>query len=342
MTKKLIKYTLLALLLALGVILVNRIRSLLFYEKQSESSINQELPATISKETIKQSNPPTSTGNALIFNPYKSSALLPSLANTKDFPILTLGKANTLVFRDIVTPQSMGLLEKNLIEMSRSLPNTTPIYLVLVTPGGDIDAGSQFIDVAKAVPQEVKTITLFAASMGFHIVQNLGERLITPSGVLMSHRAAVEGIAGHVPGEAVVRLNTVLKGVTEMDLQVSKRVGMNLKDYQELVRDEYWVNGKESITDHMADKVVLVACGADLNETYTQKINTMFGAVTVEWSTCPVIMSPLNSNTDALLNPSIRMEDRKAMFDFINSYLNNKEDFIKKYILNDSYKKYIF
>ncbi|MEZ0209219.1 MAG: ATP-dependent Clp protease proteolytic subunit, partial [Candidatus Paceibacterota bacterium] len=104
--------------------------------------------------------------------------------------IVKLGTANTVNFRGVVNDEmaqgaALELLRLNKLRGDKDYP----IYIVMDTPGGNIDSGEAFIEIAKSIPN-VKTITLFAASMGSAVVEALpGERLILDSGILMFHRA---------------------------------------------------------------------------------------------------------------------------------------------------------
>ena len=308
--------------------------------KNRYPSVTKEISSKDIHIPIMTDNHPVSIGN-FINLPSVFPAFSSNNKSDDKMPLLVLGKSNTLVFRDVVTQESMGHLEDQLNSMSHKLSKSTPIFLVMDTPGGEVEAGSQFIDMANALPQEIITITLFSASMGFHIVENLGHRLITPSGTLMSHRVAISGLEGRIPGEAVVRMNHIIAETNRMDKVIAKRVGMKLEDYQSLIHDEYWISGQDAVNDHMADKVVLITCADDLNDSYVQSMQTLFGTIKVEWSSCPTINFPLRTNAVAILNNIQDKNDKKAFADFINTYLNNKKEFIHKFIVNENYKRFI-
>ena len=125
---------------------------------------------------------------------------------------VVLEKGNTVVIRSPVNSKSMSKAMFELNELSFKLNKEDKIYLVLDTPGGSVFAGLDFIDYAKALPQKIITITKFAASMGFQIVQNLDDRYITPSGTLMSHRAS-GGVSGQFDGELESRYKMIKENI---------------------------------------------------------------------------------------------------------------------------------
>ena len=73
--------------------------------------------------------------------------------------------------------------------MDASLKSGYPIYLFLNTPGGSIQAGLELIEGLNGINRPIHTVTLFAASMGWQLVQHLGTRYVLKYGVLMSHKA---------------------------------------------------------------------------------------------------------------------------------------------------------
>lgn len=245
---------------------------------------------------------------------------------------LTLEESNMVSFRGPVTDESVDRVLAELMAKSRNLKAGTPLYLVLDTPGGSVLAGMRLVDSIKALPNKVTTVTLFAASMGFNIAQALDERLITPTGTLMSHRASVGGMSGQVNGELEVRVRNVKRAVDFLDFVASKRMGISIEEYRALVLNELWVFGFDSVERKVADSVVLVACGESLSGKKTLKVATLFGKATVEFSACPLIRAPLDVRPDA---EDYAPNSKKLIFQMYAQ----PETFVRDYILTDKFNK---
>lgn len=155
----------------------------------------------------------------------------------------------------------------------------------------------------------------------------------------MSHRIRVSGIEGQVPGEAVTRMNQLIRQNTEMDTEISSRIGMSLKDYQALIQDEYWVSGQDAVDENMADKVVLGRCGPDMNGQYQSSVMTLFGPMSVTWSDCPLISAPLGVDAGQLIRGITNPEQKAALIKFLDTLFLNKKEFTRKYILTKEYTK---
>jgi len=251
----------------------------------------------------------------------------------KKYPVLVLEDANTLVFRNVVTDKSVSKLLAEAIKKSKKLPKHVPFYLFLDTPGGSVPAGELAIDTFHGLGRDTKTISMVAASMGFHWVQNLGDRLILPAGRLMSHRMRVEGLGGQIPGEAVTRMQMLIEDSENLSIRAANRMQLTLPDYENLIEDEYWTRGKQAVADRAADKVVLVKCGNSLQGTYTDEIEFIFGiTIPIKWSKCPLIAYPV----------AIGKPKREGIEDFIDEMLEaekfvemliyEKQKFIDTYI----------
>jgi ATP-dependent protease ClpP protease subunit len=216
-------------------------------------------------------------------------ALVTTEASAESVSVITLTKASTLSIRGPVNDASMAKASSELLEMSAKLKRDQVIYLVLDTPGGDVDAGNRFLDLALGIPQKIKTLNLFSASMGFHIAQRLDERLITPSGMMMSHRVRIGGLAGQVPGEAETRLKQIQVLTERMDRMVAARMKMSFEDYRNLIRDEYWVSGEAAVTERAADRVVVATCDETLSGDTKTMVETLFGPLEIKTPNCPLI-----------------------------------------------------
>lgn len=207
---------------------------------------------------------------------------------------IVLSARNTVSLNSEVSSESVAQLQFKLLNMSKKLKSTEPIFLVLNTPGGSISAGNALIETIKSLPNPVHTISIFAASMGYQIVQNSGTRYILASGTLMSHLGAVSGLSGEVNGN-LESLVAYLRDVTgQLDEVAAKRVGITLEAYQSLIKKEYWGYGAKAVKDNHADSVVTASCDNTLSGTYKEEVRVFIFTAEVTFSNCPLITDPLD------------------------------------------------
>lgn len=241
--------------------------------------------------------------------------------------VLTLEARNTVTFRGPVLGSTVSKAIKEISAISRNIPKNQPIYLVMDTPGGSIMDGADFIDFLSGIPQEVRTVTLFSASMGFHIVEsNPGKRLIARNGVLMSHRAK-GGVEGQFDGELETEYRMVKRKIDYLEVVASARMGLTLPDYKAKIKDEFWSHGFEAQADKVADSMVAIRCGDTLTGEDAIKLETMFGTITAIFDKCPLIKDPIRVEMPQT-DPGSRMYLNGVLSDIIN----NKRKFIKEFV----------
>jgi ATP-dependent protease ClpP protease subunit len=222
-----------------------------------------------------------------------AAALALSASTTFASTQIVLTSQNSVSFNQPVREDYAAKKQLELMAKDFLLPKTQPIYLILDTPGGSVFAGNQFIDFAKSLNRPIHTIVIFAASMGYQITQELGKRYITTTGTLMSHRGAISGLSGQVPGELNARLKMLEDSLVGMNERAAKRVGMSLDSYQNAIINELWVSGEAAVKSGHADEVASVSCDKSLSGSYFDEVATIFGPVHVEYSKCPLISAPI-------------------------------------------------
>lgn len=229
---------------------------------------------------------------------------------------IVLHEANTVSLRGPVTDSTVNEISNQILALNQTLPRGKAIILFLDTPGGSISAGNRLIELISGLSRKVVTVSSFAASMGYQIVQSAGHRFILESGTLMSHRASISGLAGQVPGEANSRLGWISQKVEELEIRTAKRLGMSVSKYKELIRDELWLTGHGAVKKNHADEVVSVSCHTSLQGTQESTVNTLFGPARIKLHKCPLISGPLSvdvDNDDQFVINSIKREV-EAMF----------------------------
>lgn len=206
---------------------------------------------------------------------------------------VTLTPDNTVTIRSEIDYNSTGDAQFELVKLVAKRGKATyPIYLVMDSPGGGIDAGNAFTEFAKTIPN-VETITLFAASMASSIVQQLpGRRLIVESGVSMYHRAK-GGVEGQFEdGEVESRLNFYKDIVRNMEQKNADRMKMPLATYKSLVKDELWILGKDAVKRGAADEIVTVGCSNELvSQSKVIAVQVFVFSMNIKFSGCPLIRS---------------------------------------------------
>jgi len=177
--------------------------------------------------------------------------------------------------------------------------HTTPLYLYINSPGGSVQSGLEMIEALKGLGRPVHTITAFGASMAWQTVQNLDERYVLKSGILMSHRAAGQfsgSFGGTAPSQLDSRVRLWTQITKEMDEATVARTNgkQTLSSYQADYSPELWVTGQEAVNQGYADAVVKVKCGKDLTGTTKHETEFLGLPVSYELDACPLNSSPMN------------------------------------------------
>lgn len=228
-------------------------------------------------------------------------AIKASATKPKDVTLLT--KSNVVAVNEEVSSASVAKWVQKARALDQVGASDSPIILVMYTPGGDISAGLDLIEALKGLRRPVITVTMFAASMGFQIVQNMGQRLILKNGILMSHRARgqMEGeFGGTTPSQMDSRYGFWLSRINELDQVTVDRTNgkQTLASYQKSYANEMWRTGDSSVKEGYADKVVTAACDSTLNGTTKETGNFMGMTVHYELSECPLITGAVNVSMD--------------------------------------------
>jgi ATP-dependent Clp protease protease subunit len=233
--------------------------------------------------------------------------------NTKAKTMI-LTEANSISLNQPVSPRSIANLQAKLINKCEQRQGK-PIILVLNTPGGSVATGKNFLDFANALPCKIHTLTIFAASMGYQFVQNLGTRYIIDSGILMSHRAYIKGLEGNIPGGIGKMLKFLENMTRELDEKTAERIGISYEEYADLIRDDKWMTAKEAVEKNHADEIVKVRCGEGLEGTYAESVQVLFFNINVTFHKCPLILGPINVEPQQKNLSNIKIREINRYFD---------------------------
>ena len=233
--------------------------------------------------------------------------LTPSIlrAGQEQSDTVVLSKSNLVVLSDVITGESTAKLIEQAKQLDKDssilrLGSKKPIYVFLFTPGGSVQAGLELLEGLHGLNRPVDTISSFSASMGFQLAQNLGDRLVLKSGVMMSHHAT-GGQDGQMGGKGKSQLQNRLglweRRIQEMDEETVRRTNgkQTLASYQEAYDHELWLTGKDAVEQGYADRVVTVRCDSSLDG-YTTHEGMIMGMIPIQYdvSNCPLNSTPVN------------------------------------------------
>jgi ATP-dependent Clp protease protease subunit len=249
---------------------------------------------------------------------------------------IKLAEDNFVVLRGPIDGQSSSKFISELLDKK-----TRNLYVYIVTGGGSITAGMQIIQTIKALESSgtnIYCITNVGLSMGFVITQYCTHRYVMDSSILMQHQASF-GING--PMNNVNSYMEFIKSmVNEIDVYQAAKLNMNLTDFKEKIRDDWWLIGSDAVKNNAADKLVYVMCDFK-SQFYDEEIETLFGNIVVTYSTCPIAKDPYKIKFKGVFTEEDKQNyideimisrkiDRFTVNHFQNVYNNDKQSYIDK------------
>lgn len=207
--------------------------------------------------------------------------------------------SNTVIINEEVSAETVAKWILQVRKLDAQGPASAPIYLAIYSPGGSISDGMAFNEALKGTRRPIVTVTMFAASMAFQIVQNAGERQILSTGILMSHRAKGQ-FEGEFGGQDPSQLDSryqLWKDITNaFDQKTVERTKgkQTLAGYQKAYVSELWRVGQRAVDEGYADKVVTASCDESLNGVEEHTAEFMGMKVNYATSKCPLITGALN------------------------------------------------
>ena len=101
--------------------------------------------------------------------------------------------------------------------------------------------------------------------------------------------------------------------IEHVEKKMAKRLDISLKDYKDLVHDEFYTFGEHAVDLEAADKVVEVKCGASLKGVHKEKVQVFIFTFDMEFAECPLVATPLTTESpkDVPKEASLQFEKAK-------------------------------
>lgn len=163
-----------------------------------------------------------------------------------------------IFFSDAVDTESATLAIRKLWFLDLEAPGK-PIYFIINSPGGSVDAGFAIWDQVKMLKSPVTTlVTGIAASMGsiLSLMGDRGRRFATPNARVMIHQPAIHGGLQGQATDLEIHAREILK---TRDKIVSLYVEATSKDRETIAKAidrDTWMSAVEARDFGLIDKIV--------------------------------------------------------------------------------------
>jgi ATP-dependent protease ClpP protease subunit len=167
------------------------------------------------------------------------------------------------------------------------------LYLVIDSGGGSIEDGMKIMNAMKGSGKRFVCIATYAASMAFSIFQSCDVRLITRDATLMQHLGSY-GVRGDSNKNKSYALY-IERYLQKLDEYDRKRIGLSRREFEDRIRNDWWLIGQDAVSANVADKIVSVTCSKDLTEKrVVEKYSMKYSDITITYSGCPLVPYPLS------------------------------------------------
>lgn len=167
----------------------------------------------------------------------------------------TMPKGRTVILSGEVGEQSREVAER--IAKLAKEDGTSPIYLLLNSPGGSVLDGILVIQAIQASKAPVVTVcTQICASMAAMIFEYGSTRYLGNKAFLMFHPASA-GAQGELD-KIVSRLTFFQSLISGIEAEIATRAGVSYSQYKVWSSSELWLFGEQAVKQGFADSIVVI------------------------------------------------------------------------------------
>lgn len=154
---------------------------------------------------------------------------------------------------------TMGSIAPLLLHVDTlALSPKEPAYLLIDSPGGEVDPGLAFIKAMKSLKAHtgLKVTCIIqgkADSMAAIIASYCHETYMDNLSVLMYHQVSF-GIGGRA-SDIKTRVDFNLKWIAVVEADLAAQLGMTYEDYKLLSKDELWLTSEEAVRHGFVDGI---------------------------------------------------------------------------------------
>lgn len=215
--------------------------------------------ATVAPAPVNASPTPTP---ALVLDSSESLApaeAVPQPAPTPEVKTIkskSLSEKRTIFLKDGVNQAMADKFVAKVDELVKA-DSKAAINVVIDSPGGSVDAGRKMIVKMKATDAPFHCyVDGMAASMAAMIFEQCDKRYVQEYAVVMFHEMSFGGLEGPA-FQLKSYMDHAIKHWTLIQKDTAARIGIDLKDFQDRSREEWWLIADEAVNENVADAVVV-------------------------------------------------------------------------------------
>ncbi len=140
-----------------------------------------------------------------------------------------------------------------------NLDSKKPIYLLINSPGGEINSGFSIYDTARFINAEVKTVVIgLAASMGSLIAlcSKKENRLAFPNSKFLIHQPLVSGTIQGQASDLEIHAKDIVKTKLKINTLYAKETGRPLEEVAKATDRDNWMDVEEALKFGLISRII--------------------------------------------------------------------------------------
>jgi len=170
---------------------------------------------------------------------------------------VTLTASNTVIYDTDISLVSVNNIYSSIVNKRSITPIYEPIYLVIVSGGGQYSAVRLLVDNLRQIPNLVMICRYCASSAGYLFATHSGRRLVSKGSELLMHEMFIPKLTANDTKNPQV-ITSLVQSSNEFNQTIAKIIGISIEQYEaKIIPNKEWSLLDADIVKHkLADAVI--------------------------------------------------------------------------------------